>query len=75
LRGGKTIGIAMRKVSPDGRTLTITDEGVNRKGETFSQVLVFDRKGGRLPAAADGHGYCCRACTTARISIASAPTR
>lgn len=42
-RDGKTVGIAMRQVSPDGKTLTIIDKGVNRKGETFSQVLVFDR--------------------------------
>ena len=43
-RGGKIVGIAIRKVSPDGKVLTITDEGTNRKGEKFSQVLVFDRQ-------------------------------
>jgi hypothetical protein len=43
-RSGKTVGIAMRTVSPDGKTLTITDEGTNRKGQAFSQVLVFDRQ-------------------------------
>ena len=43
-RGGKVVGIAIRKVSPDGKVLTITDEGTNRKGERFSQVLVFDRE-------------------------------
>jgi hypothetical protein len=43
-RDGKIVGIAMRKVSPDGKVLTITDEGINRKGEKFSQVLVFDRQ-------------------------------
>jgi hypothetical protein len=42
-RGGKIAGIAIRKVSPDGKVLTITDEGTNRKGEKFSQVLVFDK--------------------------------
>jgi hypothetical protein len=42
-RGGKIVGIAVRSVSPDGKTLTITDDGVNRKGRAFSQVLVFDR--------------------------------
>ena len=43
-RDGRIVGIAMRKVSADGKVLTITDEGINRKGETFSQVLVFDRQ-------------------------------
>ena len=43
-RDGKVVGVAMRKVSPDGKVLTITDEGTNRKGEKFSQVLVFDRQ-------------------------------
>jgi uncharacterized protein (TIGR02246 family) len=43
-RGGKTVGIAMRSVSADGKVLTLTDEGTNRKGRKFSQVLVFDRQ-------------------------------
>jgi hypothetical protein len=43
-RDGKVAGIAIRKVSADGKVLTITDEGTNRKGEKFSQVLVFDRQ-------------------------------
>ncbi|HEX7758724.1 MAG TPA: hypothetical protein VF459_04430 [Caulobacteraceae bacterium] len=42
-RDGKTVGIAVRTVSADGKRLTITDEGTSRKGQTFSQVLVFDR--------------------------------
>ena len=42
-RNGKTVGIAVRTVSPDGKVLTITDEGTNRKGQSFSQALVFDR--------------------------------
>ena len=28
----------------DGKVMTITDEGTDRKGEGFSQVLVFDRQ-------------------------------
>jgi predicted protein tyrosine phosphatase len=40
----KTVGIAVRTVSPDGKVLTITDEGTNRKGKAFSQILVFDRQ-------------------------------
>jgi hypothetical protein len=43
-RNGKTVGIAVRTVSPDGKVLTITDEGTNRKGQAFSQILVFDRQ-------------------------------
>ena len=43
-RDGKTVGIAVRTVSPDRKVLTITDEGTNRKGLAFSQVLVFDRQ-------------------------------
>jgi len=43
-RDGKTVGIAVRSVSPDQKVLTITDEGTNRKGQRFSQVLVFDRQ-------------------------------
>lgn len=43
-RDGKIVGIAIRRVSPDGKVLTITDEGTNRNGKKFSQVLVFDRQ-------------------------------
>ena len=43
-RGGKVAGIAVRTLSADGKVMTITDEGSNRKGEKFSQVLVFDRQ-------------------------------
>lgn len=42
-RDGKIVGIAVRSVSADGKRLTITDQGTNRKGQAFSQVLVFDR--------------------------------
>ncbi len=43
-RDGKTVGIAVRTVSRDGKVLTITDKGTNRKGQAFSQLLVFDRQ-------------------------------
>jgi hypothetical protein len=43
-RDGKIVGIAVRTVSPDGKILTITDEGTNRKGRRFSQLLVFDKQ-------------------------------
>jgi hypothetical protein len=35
--------VGIRKLT-DGKVMTITDEGSNRKGEKFSQVLVFDRE-------------------------------
>jgi len=43
-RDGKVAGISIRKVSADGKVMTITDDGTNRKGEKFSQLLVFDRQ-------------------------------
>jgi hypothetical protein len=43
-RDGKVVGIAIRTLSSDGKVMTITDEGTNRKGMKFSQVLVFDRQ-------------------------------
>ena len=43
-RDGKVAGISIRKLSPDGKVMTITDKGTNRKGEKFSQLLVFERQ-------------------------------
>jgi hypothetical protein len=43
-RGGKIAGIAIRKLSPDGKRMTITDEGTDRQGRKFMQLLVFDRQ-------------------------------
>jgi hypothetical protein len=43
-RRGKVAGIAIRTLSPDGKVMTITDEGTDRSGEKFSQLLVFERK-------------------------------
>ena len=43
-RDGKVVGVAMRTISADGKVMTVTDDGTNRKGEKFSQVLVFDRQ-------------------------------
>ncbi len=43
-RGDKVVGIAVRTVSRDGKVLTITDDGTDRKGRAFSQILVFDRQ-------------------------------
>jgi hypothetical protein len=43
-RGGKVAGIAFRTLSSDGKVMTIRDEGSDRKGHKFSQLLVFDRQ-------------------------------
>ena len=43
-RAGKVVGVAIVKRSVDGKVMTITDEGTNRKGEKFSQVLVFEKQ-------------------------------
>jgi hypothetical protein len=43
-RDGKVVGIAMPRVSAVDKVLTIADQGTNRKGEKFSQVLVFDKQ-------------------------------
>jgi hypothetical protein len=43
-RDGKVVGIAIVKRSADGKVMTITDEGTDRKGQKFSQLLVFDRE-------------------------------
>jgi hypothetical protein len=43
-RGGKVVGVAMVRRSADGKVMTITDKGTDRKGEKFSQVLVFERE-------------------------------
>jgi hypothetical protein len=43
-RDGKVVGVAIVKRSADGKVMTISDEGTDRKGERFSQVLVFERE-------------------------------
>lgn len=43
-RSGETVAIAVCTVAPDGKTLTITDQGVDKDGRAFSQVMVFDRQ-------------------------------
>lgn len=44
MRGRKAGGIAIRTLSPDGKVMTITGERTDRKGEKFSQLLVFERE-------------------------------
>lgn len=43
-RGGKVIGTSKRVVSSDGKTLTITTNGTNARGENVKSVLVLDKQ-------------------------------
>ena len=43
-RNGKAIGTTTRTVSADGKVMTLTSEGKSAKGESFHNVMVFDRK-------------------------------
>ena len=43
-RGGKVATQLTRKVSDDGKTLTVTTKGTTPDGEPFSNVLVFQRQ-------------------------------
>ena len=42
--GGKAVGTWTRKVSADGKTMTVTYNGTNATGQKVHNVLVFDRK-------------------------------
>jgi hypothetical protein len=43
-KAGKTVGTTMRKVSSDGKTLTLTSKGTSATGTPFNDVLVFDKQ-------------------------------
>jgi hypothetical protein len=43
-KGGKVVGTWQRKVSADGKTLTVTQKGTDAQGRAVNNVLVFDRK-------------------------------
>ena len=43
-KGGKVVQTMVRTVSPDGKTMTVTQDGTNAKGEKFSNVYVFERQ-------------------------------
>jgi hypothetical protein len=42
--GGKVVGTWTRKVSADGKTMTVTYSGTDAKGQKANNVMVFDRK-------------------------------
>ena len=43
-QGGKVIQTARREVSRDGKTMTLTFKGVNAKGQTIHDVMVFEKR-------------------------------
>jgi len=43
-KAGKVVSTNTRVVSNDGKTMTITEKGVNAKGENFSNTLVFEKQ-------------------------------
>jgi hypothetical protein len=44
LKAGKIIYRNRRTISADGKVLTITAQSTNAKGETLTDILVFDKK-------------------------------
>ena len=42
--GGKVVGTWTRKVSADGKTLTVTYKGTDAKGQKVNNLMVFERK-------------------------------
>jgi hypothetical protein len=43
-RKGKDVATVKREVSEDGRLLTVTEDGVNTKGEKIHSVEVYERR-------------------------------
>jgi hypothetical protein len=43
-KAGKVVGTTTRKVSADGKMLTVSTKGTTAKGEPFEDVSVYDRK-------------------------------
>jgi len=41
---GKVAGVGTRKISPDGKTMTISFEGTNPKGQTMEILFFFDKR-------------------------------
>ena len=43
-KGGKVVQKVRREITKDGKTMTITFEGVNARGQTIKNVMVFEKK-------------------------------
>ena len=48
-KDGQVMLVYKRVVSPDGKTLTVTINGVNAQGQQVSNVVVFDRLSSKPP--------------------------
>jgi len=43
-KNGKVVRTVTRVISPDGKTMTFTTTGTNVRGESVTEVLVFEKK-------------------------------
>ena len=43
-KGGKPVTTYVRKISADGKTMTVTEKATNAKGEPVENVMVFERQ-------------------------------
>lgn len=43
-KSGKVVQNARREITKDGKTMTITFKGVNARGETVNDVMVFEKR-------------------------------
>jgi len=43
-KGGKPVGTTLRTVSKDGKVMTLKLSGKNSKGESYDNVIVFDKQ-------------------------------
>ena len=43
-KNGKVVRTLTRVISPDGKTMTFTEKGTNAKGESVTDVVVFEKK-------------------------------
>jgi hypothetical protein len=43
-KSGKVVQTVRREITKDGKTMTITFKGVNARGETINNVMVFERR-------------------------------
>jgi len=43
-KAGKVVSTATRVVSKDGKTMTLTEKGVNAKGEKISNIIVYEKQ-------------------------------
>src|SRR5262245_11988881 len=43
-KAGKVVATGTSVISKDGKTITLTEKGINAKGEKFSNTVVFDKQ-------------------------------